>query len=154
MSAAHSPSPNDCTMHTFFSSKPIWPSAGLAIVRILTGGFLAYHGGELFDAATMKGYFDWEAFKGFSSPATMVYTGKAMELVMGMLLILGLLTRIAALGIVITMGYITFFVGHGQVWYSDQHPFLFVLLAILFFCCGPGALSLDALLFSKTKSRD
>lgn len=141
-------------MHKLFSSQPIWQSAGLALVRILTGGFLAYHGGELFDAATMKGYFNWEAFKGFSSPATMVYMGKGMELAMGMLLMLGLFTRIAALGIVITMGYITFFVGHGQVWYSDQHPFLFVLLAVLFFCCGPGALSLDGLLFSKTKSRN
>ncbi|MFT3677876.1 MAG: DoxX family protein [Chitinophagaceae bacterium] len=141
-------------MHKLFSSQPIWQSTGLALVRILTGGFLAYHGGELFDAATMKGYFNWEAFKGFSSPATMVYMGKGMELAMGMLLMLGLFTRIAALGIVITMGYITFFVGHGQVWYSDQHPFLFVLLAVLFFCCGPGALSLDGLLFSKTKSRN
>jgi len=141
-------------MHKFFSPQPIWQAAGLALVRILTGGFMAYHGGEIIDTATMKGYFDWEAFKGFASPATMVYLGKGMELVMGLLLMLGLFTRVAALGIAITMSYITFFVGHGQVWYSDQHPFLFVLLAILFFCCGPGALSLDALLFSKTKSRN
>lgn len=141
-------------MHKLFSPQPIWKSAGLALVRILTGGFMAYHGGELFDAATMKGYFEWEAFKGFSSPATMVYMGKGMELVMGILLLLGLFTRVAALGIAITMSYITFFVGNGQIWYSDQHPFLFVLLAVLFFCCGPGALSLDAILFSKTKSRN
>lgn len=141
-------------MRKLFSPQPLWSAQGLALVRIITGGFLAYHGWEVFDSNVMKGYFDWEAFKGFSSPAGAVYAGKSAELLLGVLLLLGFFTRIAAAGIILTMGYISFFVGHGQVWYSDQHPFLFVLLAAVFFCCGPGAGSLDAVFFSKYKSKN
>ncbi len=40
-----------------------------------------------------------------------------------------------------------FFVGHGKIWYEDQHPFLFVLLAFVFFFIGGGKWSVDYLLF-------
>jgi uncharacterized membrane protein YphA (DoxX/SURF4 family) len=40
-------------------------------------------------------------------------------------------------------------VGDGKIWYEDQHPFLFVLLAAVFFFTGPGKWSIDYLLFNK-----
>lgn len=121
---------------------------GLAVIRILTGFFLAYHGWEVFDAKTMNGYLEWDQFKQ-ASASFLVYAGKAAELAGGVLLLLGLLTRLAVLLIAGTMLYISFFVGHGKVWYGDQHPFLFVLLALVFFFTGPGAWSLDQKLFGK-----
>jgi putative oxidoreductase len=79
----------------------------------------------------------------------MVYAGKATELIAGIFLLLGLFTRVAAIILAFTLGYIAFFVGHGKVWYEDQHPFLFVLLFIVIFFTGAGRYSLDNILFGK-----
>jgi putative oxidoreductase len=64
---------------------------------------------------------------------------------------LGWLTRPAAIIIACTMAYISFFVGNGIVWYNDQHPFMFVLLALLFLFTGPGKYSVDAILEKKLR---
>lgn len=136
-------------MNKFFSTQPVWLSEGLFLVRIVLGFFMAYHGWEVFDAAKMKEYAAWDTFKNSASPAFMVYLGKSAELVGGILLMLGLFTRAGALIIAITMAYIAFFVGNGKVWYEDQHPFMFVLLALVFVFTGPGRFSLDARLFRK-----
>jgi len=73
--------------------------------------------------------------------------GKASELIAGIFFMLGFLTRVASLLIIGTMIYITFFLGHGKIWYEDQYPFLFILLALVFFFTGAGTVSLDNLLF-------
>src|SRR5690349_5713823 len=105
-------------MNRFFLPSSVWQNKGLAIVRIIVGALLIYHGQEVFNPELMKGYAEWETFKG--SPAhLMVYAGKSSELIAGLLLFSGFLTRIGA---VLTMGtllYITFFIGHGKFWYED-----------------------------------
>ena len=136
-------------MKRFLSSQTIWFHPGIALVRIITGLFLAYHGWEVFDAAKMREYQAWDLFKDSSSGAFMVYLGKGSELVAGILLMFGFLTRLACLLVIGTMVYIAFFVGHGIIWYDDQHPFLFVLIAMLFLFTGPGKYSIDHLLFDK-----
>src|SRR6185503_7223385 len=130
-------------MKRFFSPAPLWQTTGLTLVRLIVGFFMMYHGFEIFNEKIMSGYFQWEMFKNSSSAKTMVYIGKATELIGGVLLFLGLFTRVACLLLIITMSYITFFVGHGKIWYEDQHPFLLVLFALLFFFTGPGSFSLD-----------
>ena len=137
-------------MHSFFSTTPFYRESILAILRIIIGLLLIYHGYEGFDAPTMKGYLEWDEFK---SPlgAFLVYAGKGAEFVAGVLLTLGFLTRVGALICIGTLAYITFFVGHGKFWYEDQHPFMFVLFGVLFFFMGPGKWSLDGLLFPNKK---
>jgi uncharacterized membrane protein YphA (DoxX/SURF4 family) len=49
------------------------------------------------------------------------------------------------------MCYLVFFLGKGNIWYDDQHPFLFVLLALVFFFTGGGRISVENLLFKKHK---
>ena len=110
---------------------------------------MIYHGMEVFSEEKMKGYLQWDMFKGSSFAGIMVYAGKAAEFVGGVLLFLGLFTRLAALLLAGTMAYIAFFVGHGKVWYEDQHPFLFVLLALVFFFTGGGRWSTDYILLKK-----
>ena len=110
---------------------------------------LVYHGWEVFDKELMKGYANWDTFKGFSMPAFMPYLGKSSELVAGILLTIGLLTRVACIIMLGTFIYITFFVGHGKFWYEDQHPFMFVLIALVFIFTGPGNYSADAGLFNR-----
>lgn len=112
---------------------------------------MVYHGWEIFDKELMKGYTTWDSFKGFSFPAFMPYLGKGSELVAGILLALGLFTRLACIITVGTFIYITFFVGHGKFWYEDQHPFMFVLIALVFFFTGPGKWSLDNLIIQRSR---
>ena len=139
-------------MSKLFSSKPIMLDGGIASLRIVTGIFLVYHGIEVFDTAQIKEYASWDMFKNSSNPMLLPYIGKGLELVGGVMLALGLLTRIACIITAVNMAGIAFFVGHGKIWYDDQYPFLFVMLALLFFFTGPGSLSIDRVLFDKKAS--
>ena len=136
-------------MNIFFSSSPVWLTAGLTIVRLAVGAFLIYHGVEIFDESIVNKYLGWDHFK-IASGKFWVYSGKLGELIAGILFVLGLFTRVACLLIIGVMGYIAFFIGKGVIWYDDQHPFLFVLLALVFFFTGPGNFSLDKMIFKKS----
>jgi putative oxidoreductase len=136
-------------MNKFLSPSPIFQQQGLAIIRIIVGLFMIYHGFEIFDRETMQGYTTWAQFKEMPSPALIVYPGKAAELAVGMLFTIGLFTRLAATLLILTMLYITFFIGNGKIWFDDQHPFLFVLLGFVFFFTGPGKWSIDGILSNR-----
>lgn len=133
-------------MNSLFSTGPVWREKGLSVIRMIVGLFMIYHGLEVFSAEKMNVYLEWEMFKGSSIARVMVYAGKVAELVAGIFLFVGFLTRTAALIMVLTMAYIAFFVGHGKIWYEDQHPFLLVLLGLVFIFFGPGTWSLDKML--------
>jgi putative oxidoreductase len=135
-------------MKRFLSPLPWQQSTGIALLRLIMGFFMIYHGWEIFDAAKMNGYFEWGMFKS-NSGRVLAYVGKIAELIGGVILFLGFLTRVAALILVATMTYITFFVGNGIIWYEDQHPFMFVLLGLVFVFTGPGRWSLDQKVFAK-----
>ena len=139
-------------MNNFFSSSPLWQTTGLFLIRCILGAFLIYHGWEIFSASKINGYLEWNEFKG-TNGKWLVMTGKASELIAGIFFILGFLTRVASLLIIATMIYITFFLGHGKIWYEDQYPFLFILLALVFLFTGAGRISLDNFLF-KNKIRN
>lgn len=133
-------------MKKFFSTQPIWYDGGLLLIRLILGFFMVYHGWEIFDEKKMDEYATWDTFK---NSIFLTYLGKGAELVGGLMLMLGYLTRLAALIVAFTMAYIAFFIGNGIIWYNDQHPFMFVLLAAVFFFVGPGRYSVDAFLHSK-----
>lgn len=137
-------------MKNILSSSGAWQNEGLAFVRICTGFFMAYHGWEVFESEKMNSYLEWDQFK-TSYSIFLVYAGKIAELVGGIFLMLGLFTRLASLIVILTMLYISLFVGNGKIWYEDQHPFLFVLLGIVFFFNGGGKWSLDYLFFGSNK---
>jgi putative oxidoreductase len=133
-------------MKKFFSTQPIWYDGGLFVVRLILGIFMTYHGWEIFDKVKMNEYAGWDTFK---NQAFMTYLGKGAELVAGVMLIVGWWTRLAALIVIFTMAYIAFVINNGIIWYNDQHPFLFVLLGLVFIFTGPGRYSIDALVESK-----
>lgn len=129
-------------------TPPPYPSnRAIGVVRIIFGLLVVYHGHEVFRPEIMTTYFD--IFK-TSSGKFLVYAGKASEFIAGILITLGLFTRIGALLTIGTFCYITFIVGNGRFWYEDQHPFMFALFGLLFLMTGPGAWSIDARLFKKT----
>lgn len=139
-------------MNKLLDPSPIRLSESLAVARIAVGLLTAYHGLEVFDSSLMEGYMSWDAFSG-PAAAFMVYAGKSSELIAGLLLTFGLLTRLGGVMLAGTLSYVTFFVGQGRFWYEDQHPFMFVLFGLLFALTGPGAWSLDARLFGSGRGR-
>ena len=125
-------------MHPFFSSKPLPNFDNIyAALRILTGALMAYHGFEVFKSATMAESIKWMT-DDLHMPAAnfLAYLGKGAEFVGGISLMLGLYTRLGALAMTLTMLGVCFWMGHGKFWYEDQHPFLFVVLGVLFFFGG------------------
>ena len=132
------------------SPHGLWYHEGLALVRVTTGILMTYHGYEVFMVDKMDGYHQWLSDLKFPSPAFMAYLGKGAELIGGILLTLGLFTRFAAILIAITMAVVCFGMGDGKFMTNDQHPFLFVLISLLFFFTGAGKYSLDYLFFNNT----
>jgi putative oxidoreductase len=129
------------------SARPLWYNEGLVSIRVLVGALMAYHGLEIFDRSIMEGYLGWDVIKALPAPEFATYFGKSMELVTGICFILGLFTRIAALFMAADMLFICFYVGSGKFYYQDQHPFLFALIALVFFFTGPVKWSLDERFF-------
>lgn len=125
---------------------------GLAVVRIILGLLLIYHGQEVFRPEIMRTYLEWDMFK-VPAGKFMVYMGKSVELITGILLTAGFLTRPAAVLVIGNFLYITFFVGQGRFWYQDQHPFMFALFGLLFLFTGAGAWSVDGMI-SRRRDRE
>jgi putative oxidoreductase len=124
----------------------------LLVVRVYWGWQLATNGwGKLHNLPRVTEFF---ASLGLPAPGPTATFVAIFEFVGGILLALGLLSRIAALGITIDMimAYITadraallsFLSDPGKFYVADPYTFLFAGLLILIF--GPGKLSLDTLL--------
>jgi uncharacterized membrane protein YphA (DoxX/SURF4 family) len=139
-------------MNKFFSSSPVSQNSGIALVRIITGILLVYHGWEVWDAEKMEMYTGWFTERKYSNPAAYAYAGKIAELLAGIGLVLGLFTRLAAVAAIAAFTGIIFLLGDkGKIFQGDQHPFLFILLATVFLFTGPGSLSVDKLIFRKRR---
>jgi putative oxidoreductase len=124
------------------SLKP-WQQNVLALLRILTGALVIYHGLEVFDTGIMQGYLKWEVFQKMPAGRPMVYLGKILELLAGLSLLFGAFTRIGGVILALVMLFICFIVGHGKFWYEDQHPFVMAIIGLIFACTGPVAWSVD-----------
>src|SRR5688572_7741804 len=136
-------------IRSFLSPRGLWQNSGIAMIRIILGVFMIYHGWEVFDPGKMNEYSKWLTDIKFPSPRLLAYLGKAIELISGILITVGLFTRLAIIPLAVTMAIICFGIGKGRIFMEDQHPFLFILLAFVFFFTGPGKWSLDYLLFER-----
>ena len=114
-----------------------------ALIRIIIGFFVMYHGWEVFDTAKISEYAQWDTIKVLPQPYWVAFMGKAAELVAGFMLMIGFKTIWAAALLVITMLFITFYLGHGKIWYEDQYPFLFALFGLQYMFWGAGIWSVD-----------
>ncbi len=118
----------------------------LTALRIVVGAILVVHGAmKLMDIpGTVQGF----ATLGIPYPDRAVYFAIAGELGGGLGLILGLLTRVAALGVLSTMavaiGYAHF--GHGLLSKNGgwEYPLVLGLVALYFVTRGAGPASVDA----------
>lgn len=133
-------------MNTWFTARPLKNfDTVYALLRMVTGFFILFHGWEVFDPALMTDYAKWLTDLQFPAPAVMAYLGKSAEFAGGVCLMAGFATRFATIPVILTMLGVAFGMGKGKVWYEDQHPFMFVLLGILFLSGGGGKWSIDAM---------
>jgi uncharacterized membrane protein YphA (DoxX/SURF4 family) len=140
-------------MKKFLSSYPCMQDGGLALVRIITGILLMWHGWETFSQEKMTMYAGWFVERNYPSPAAWAYAGKIAELLAGIGFILGLFTRLASVAAILAFGGIIFILGDkGKIFQGDQHPFLFILLALVFLFTGGGKYSVDNYMFKQTKT--
>lgn len=126
-----------------------WTDNVIAIVRIIVGAFMIYHGSELFRPEIMERYYQMLGDMKMSNAVFLSKFGKACELAAGILLTTGLFTRLGAVIMAGAMSFITFGIGEGRVYMEEQHPFMFVLFALIFFFDGGKKWSLDSFIFRK-----
>jgi uncharacterized membrane protein YphA (DoxX/SURF4 family) len=137
-------------VNTDNQSPGVWYD-GIALVRIMLGVLLMYHGWQLFETQDMNGFADVLFNMSMPFPEAMAYTGKLVELLGGFFLILGLFTRLVTALLLISFVFITFVMGEGKIFADNQHPFLLSLLSLMFFFTGAGRLSVDYILFINRK---
>ncbi len=128
-------------------------SVGLLVLRIVVGAAFMHHGwGKIQDPS------GWTGWMGPNMPAVLQALAVSAEFGGGAALILGVMTRLACLGIATVM-----IVALAMVHLPMHHPFVntnkgggpsyelaanYLACAVLFFIVGPGRLSIDAFLFS------
>jgi uncharacterized membrane protein YphA (DoxX/SURF4 family) len=126
-------------LRQMFSTFPDgWPGAGLMLLRAAGGAVLITQGSSYFSDTHEPGFL----------PAVVVSAG----IVLGVLLLIGLLTRVVALlaALVGVSSVFAWFPG-SRVNSFDAHmtAALCAVIALSLICLGPGALSLDARLFGR-----
>ncbi|HJS55562.1 MAG TPA: DoxX family protein [Chitinophagaceae bacterium] len=130
-----------------FTPDALW-EAGAVILRVATGLIIFKYGLEIFSAGKMQGYTDWLNDLNFPAPETMAYAGKLCELTGGILMVLGLFIRLAAIPLLITMSVTGFVMGEPEFLAADG-SILLLLIFLHFLLVGPGKFSLDHILFTK-----
>lgn len=139
---------------TFISG---WGAATLLVVRVVMGVAFILHGWP-----KIQNPMGWmNAMGGEGVPSFIQALAALAEFGGGIALVLGLLTPLAALGIVCQMLGALFMVhfpmGHPFVAAtggpSYELPLVYLALAILLLVMGPGRWSLDALLFGRTREK-
>ncbi|HEX8974414.1 MAG TPA: DoxX family protein [Patescibacteria group bacterium] len=131
-------------------------SLGILLLRLALGVILFIGG-----AGKVMGWFGalgigfgiektlgFYAASGFSAP--LAYLSMFAEFVGGFLLVIGLLTRLAALAVTINM-LVAFVVMLPQGFFLGfaAYPFVLAIVALTILLTGPGRYSLDALIFRK-----
>lgn len=133
--------------------KELATSFGLLWLRVLTGAGIATHGyGKLFTPGRMDGFAKGVADMGIPMPEVFAWAAALSEFAGGLLLILGLATRPAALLVFLTMT-VAAFLRHGDDPFSKKELALaYWVLSGAILCLGAGAWSVDRLIAGRRKT--
>ena len=124
---------------------------GLLLLRVVAGAGLMVHGWP-----KIQKPFGWMGDGPNAAPGFLQALAALAEFGGGAALVLGLLTPLACLGIICTMGYAILVRHKGDPWIKPgattfELASLYLLIATTLLITGPGAYSLDANLFGRRK---
>ncbi|GCE22858.1 DoxX family protein [Dictyobacter kobayashii] len=129
-------------------------SIGLLILRVVVGLLLAGHGSQKlfgwFGGHGFAGTTGWLKSQGFAPAWFWTLLGTLGEFVGGLLLVLGLLTPLAAVAIIASMlmAVVRFHWSSG-LWSTQggyEYPLVLMFVGLAVALTGPGAYSIDALI--------
>jgi putative oxidoreductase len=130
-------------------SQPLTPYY-MVLLRLIMGLFFIKHGSEFFDAAAMQEFADWlDKDLHFPLPLLMAYLRTGAELFGGIMLIIGLFTRVGAFLIMVTMLVAGFAVDKGDIFGDGEMVFGYATVMFTIVLAGPGKLSIDHWLSGK-----
>ena len=132
------------------SIQPLNADIAALLLRLIFGGLFIYHGWTLIE--------HYNEYLPMSQPIIGLSGKLAYHLLIaaqfgcGILVTIGLLTRLAALPIGFAMG-VAFFVAHSKDKFDIKElPLLFMLLSLVVFLLGSGRYSIDAMLQKRKPS--
>ena len=116
----------------------------MLILRVCSGALIIPYGySKLIHFAEKKDSFT--NFMGIGSPLSLALVIFA-EFFCGMLIVLGLFTRLAVIPLVISMSMVVVKINHWNVFGKDEHAAFFLAIFLAIFLCGPGKASADGLI--------
>ncbi len=130
-------------------SKPITIDGAILLLRLWLGAMMIYHGfPKVF--TNNAGFIEYLTKFGFPAPSVMAALAAGAEFFGGILIVVGFLTRPAAMLVLITM-LVASFVAHGADPFSKQElPLTYSILALALFLSGAGAFSVERTISSKS----
>lgn len=120
--------------------------AALLVLRVWFGGILAYNHG-LGKVKNLGGFIETVAAQGFPLPIVMAPFAALSELLGGLLLVAGLLTRVAGVAVIGTMLGAAFVVHAADPFMKKEFALCFAAGALALVIAGAGRYSLDQKLF-------
>jgi len=117
---------------------------GMLILRVASGLLLAYHGYQKLIKFNVLKY----KFMNFMhmGPTLSLSLITFAELVCGILVMLGLFTRLACIPIIIGMGVVVFVASHAQIFAQGEKGMIYLAATITILFCGPGKISMDGMM--------
>jgi putative oxidoreductase len=138
----------------FNGTEPISPNYML-VLRVIMGILFINYGSGFFDTKTMTHFAGWlEKDLHFPFPLFMAYLRTGAELFGGIMLILGLYTRLGAFLIFITMLVAGFIADKGDFFGAAELAFVNAAVMLTIILAGPGKLSLDYYFFGRNSDKN
>jgi putative oxidoreductase len=140
------------TAPSLIRTTPSQQQLGIAILRIVTGVVFAVHGAQKLFVYGLAGVSGAFAKMGIPMPGFVGPFISLLEFFAGLALVIGLLTRLAALGLAFDMlGAILLVHLAGGFFMPGGYEYALTMLAsmICLVLAGPGALSVDSMLAAR-----
>ena len=135
-------------------STPRQTDAALLVLRLFTGFVLIYGTQDnVFDHERMLEFRNFVAKNGFPAPVFSAYLSAYAQFIGGILMALGLVTRCAALVMVINFVVALAMVHRGLPFSANISPLAMLFNAVCLLVAGAGAYSVDALIARQMRAR-